>query len=186
VSDTTSDLSLLEGVLEKLEGLLAGVRPDQRALPTPCKEWDVGALEGHLVGWLRYFAAKANREQPDPDPGATRAGADPAAEFHAAAEHLLQGLREQESGAVALAEGEMPPAMLRVLLTGEYVVHGWDLATATGQPVPFTDVEAEAALAMRSTLTPENRGTMFGPEVPVSPDAPALTRLIAFSGRQPS
>ncbi|MFZ0216578.1 MAG: TIGR03086 family metal-binding protein [Candidatus Dormiibacterota bacterium] len=183
MTETTNDTTL-EEVLGKLEGLLAGVAPGQRSLPTPCSEWDVAALEGHLIGWLRYFTSRAKGEDPDPDPGATRAGDDPAGEFRAAAGELLPALQAAEASGVQPAEGQLPPAMLRTMLTGEYVVHGWDLATATGQAVPFTDAEAEVALGLRSILTPESRGSMFGPELPIASDAPALARLLAFAGRQ--
>jgi uncharacterized protein (TIGR03086 family) len=72
------------------------------------------------------------------------------------------------------------------MLTGEYVLHGWDLATATGQPVPFTDEEAAVCLGMRSFLTPENRSPAFGPELPAPAGATPLQEFVAFSGRQPA
>jgi uncharacterized protein (TIGR03086 family) len=184
VTETTSDTTLA-GVLSKLEGLLAGVAPGQRGLRTPCPEWDVAALEGHLIGWLRYFTSRAKGEEPDPDPGATQAGEDPAGEFGATVAELLRALHAAEASGAEPASGQPAPAMLRTMLTGEYVVHGWDLATATGQAVPFTDAEAEVALGMRSMLTPEARGSMFGPELPIADDAPALARLVAFAGRRP-
>jgi uncharacterized protein (TIGR03086 family) len=70
----------------------------------------------------------------------------------------------------------------------EYIGHGWDLASGTGQPVPYTDVEAAAALAAgKNMLSDDYRGPdkSFGPEVTVPSDATAVERLIGFIGRDP-
>jgi uncharacterized protein (TIGR03086 family) len=70
----------------------------------------------------------------------------------------------------------------------EYVGHGWDLAVATGQPVPYAEPEAQAALeAARGMLMPAYRGPgqTFGDEVEVSADAAAMDRFVAFIGRDP-
>ncbi|PRY22758.1 hypothetical protein [Pseudosporangium ferrugineum] len=69
------------------------------------------------------------------------------------------------------------------------MTHGWDLATATGLPWQPDEATAERALAYyRETIKPEWRGPgmPFGPEFPVSPDASALERVIAFAGRDPA
>jgi uncharacterized protein (TIGR03086 family) len=71
----------------------------------------------------------------------------------------------------------------------EYLVHGWDLAVATGQTVPYTDDEAEAVLERaQATLPPEYRGEgmPFGDIVPVADHAPAVDRLVGFLGREPA
>jgi len=68
----------------------------------------------------------------------------------------------------------------------ENLVHGWDLARATGQPGWIPDDVAGRALAWsREQLTsrPEGPGAPFAAEVPVPPDAPAVDRLAGFLGR---
>jgi hypothetical protein len=67
-------------------------------------------------------------------------------------------------------------------------VHGWYLARATAQPVPFTDQEAtETLIRAKATLAPEYRGENmpFGQIVPTGQDASAVDRLVAFLGREP-
>lgn len=67
-------------------------------------------------------------------------------------------------------------------------VSRWDLATATGQPVPFGEEEAEEALARAQAALPaQYRGTgmAFGDIVEVPEDAPAVARLMGFMGRTP-
>jgi uncharacterized protein (TIGR03086 family) len=71
----------------------------------------------------------------------------------------------------------------------EYLTHGWDLAVATGQPVPYSEAEAEEVLRRaEATLPPQYRGgdMPFGEIVPVADDAPAIDRLMGFMGRDPA
>jgi uncharacterized protein (TIGR03086 family) len=171
-----ADAATLSTVLDKTTTLITGVRPEQRALPTPCPDLDVAGLTDHLVGWLRMFAARAAGVDDQADPNQYRSGADPAAEFAAAGQQ-----------AVAAFETGAPDRLLGMMLI-EYIGHGWDLAVATGQPVPYTDAEAQAALdAARGMLQPGYRGPgkTFGYEVEVSDDAPTVAKLVAFIGRDP-
>ena len=66
-------------------------------------------------------------------------------------------------------------------------MHGWDLATATGQHIHLGDDLAAHLLAFaRQTLTDKaSRAGRIGPPVPVDPDAAGTDRLVAFLGRAP-
>lgn len=86
----------------------------------------------------------------------------------------------------ATAVDETGPSGARRLLA-EYIVHGWDLAVASGQAVSLRDADAAIALAaLRPLLKPEYRGEAFGPEVPVPAGTPPVARLVAFMGRDPA
>ena len=65
------------------------------------------------------------------------------------------------------------------------LVHGWDLARATGQPASFPDDLAEQELAFsRHKLADIPAGRHpFGPPQPVAAEAPAIGRLAACLGR---
>lgn len=177
---------MLGDVMRKTEGLLAGVKPDQLELATPCTEWNVRELQDHLVGWAHHFAARESGQGEAGDPGGYRAGEDPAREFDASIEPLVTALDGKLSAPGEASQGGFPPSALTTMLISEYLLHGWDLATATHQPLPFSEREAEAGLGLRALLTPEYRGTAFGPEVAAPPDATALQQLVAFSGRKPA
>jgi uncharacterized protein (TIGR03086 family) len=73
---------------------------------------------------------------------------------------------------------------------GEYIVHGWDLATATRRTWSVADDAANAALAfLETTVAPEFRGPdsgFFDDEISVAADASALDRLLGFAGRDPA
>jgi uncharacterized protein (TIGR03086 family) len=72
----------------------------------------------------------------------------------------------------------------------ELVIHGWDVARATGQPFDCDTQALEACwelLAERATAGQEpGDDDPFGPVVDVPADAPLLDRLIGLSGRKPS
>ena len=178
---------MLGEVMRKTEGILAGVRPDQRDFPTPDADWNVRQLENHIVGWAIHFAARESGQGEAGDPSSYQAGDDPAREFEPTIDPLVTALDGKLSApADQSGEGGYPAPALITVLIAEYVLHGWDLATATHQPVPFTDEEAKASLAMRPLLTQEYRDQMFGPELPAPPNATPLQELLAFAGREPA
>lgn len=186
----SDDVDLLDRVMTKAERLVANVPTDRRAAPTPCAEMDVTALVNHMVGWARALAASAAGAPRDGDPNAYRSGPEPAQELADAARRAVAALRggglERD---IEMSPGSTMPggAFVGLMLT-EYVGHGWDLAQATGQRVPFDDDEATAALRFATgMLTDEWRGAgkPFGPKVDVADSAPAVDRLVGFLGRTP-
>lgn len=175
----------LRRALDATEPLLAGIRPAQWAAPTPCTEWDVRALVSHLVAGNRLFAAILRADQP---PRSVELGDDAAAAYRSSAADLLAAFSRPgvlaETFTVPL--GTVPGAVAVHLRTTEALVHGWDLARATGQQADFPDDVAEEELAFsRRSLPgiPPNR-TPFRPPQPVREDAPAIERLVALLGRR--
>lgn len=72
-------------------------------------------------------------------------------------------------------------------------MHGWDLATATGQPFPAhdgaDDPAINAAYAWAWSIAEQNPAGLpglFGPPVTVPDDAPPLHRLLGVTGRDPA
>jgi uncharacterized protein (TIGR03086 family) len=185
------DITLLRSVLTKTADLVDAVPADAWDRRTPCPDYDVRTLLGHMVGWAEVFAAAAEGSVPDQDPSAAVAGADTAPRFRAAADRMVSAWSSQGvDRTVCLGPGrDIPGAMLVTMTATEYLSHGWDLATGAGLPVPYSDDEAEEALGrIQRTLRPEFRGEGkgFGEIVPVPDDAPALDRFLGFVGRQPS
>ncbi|WP_239331780.1 TIGR03086 family metal-binding protein [Frankia sp. CiP3] len=178
--------AMLEGVLAGARALIAAVATDALQRPTPCPNFDVQALVEHMVSWLRMFdAGFAGRSGADPK--TLGPGPEPATDFADVAASVLRRWRAGGPQAmVALTGPPTPGPFVYRMMVGEYVVHGWDLAAATGQPLPFSAEEAEFALAaLRDMLQPQYRGGAFGPEVGVPANAAAVDRLVAFTGRDP-
>jgi uncharacterized protein (TIGR03086 family) len=184
------DIELLEGVLDKTAGLLEGVTPDQYGDPTPCPAYDVRTLVNHITGWVQSFAAAANGEAPSADPTTHEAGDDPAGEFRTAAASITDGWRAHGvDRTVNMMGGDSPGQMVLNMTIMEYLTHGWDLATATKQAVPYSDAEAEQALQLaQGTLPAQYRGgdQPFGDILDVPDTAPAVDRFIGFMGRDPA
>ncbi|BEP14422.1 TIGR03086 family metal-binding protein [Acidothermaceae bacterium B102] len=178
-----SDIDVLEGVLAKLEDLVAGVRPDQLDDPTPCPDFDVRALIDHIVDLLGNFASGA-QGQPVPDVGTY----DPVKAVHVRREQIIDGWRRNGTDRDVSVMGSgpgMPGGAVLGLTIMEYEAHGSDLAMATGQAIPFTDDELGVALARgEATLQDDYRGDAFGPRLDVPADAPVRERFLGFMGRK--
>ncbi len=89
---------------------------------------------------------------------------------------------------MAVAGGvEMPAPMMAVVALDELVVHGWDLAVATGQRYSVSDVDAETCTTFAGSVgeSAEERAGLYGPRVPVPAAAPPFDRLLGLTGRDP-
>lgn len=159
--------------------IVAGVPADRADDPTPCPDYEVHHLVDHLVGWATSFADRALGVTPPTDPASVSAGPDPAASYATQTARMLEGY-----GGSGPADGAVSVDVALI----ESVVHGWDLAMATGQSAPYPSPVLEAALAAgEAMLQPEYRGPgkSFGPQVEVPSSAPVLDRLVGFMGRDP-
>jgi uncharacterized protein (TIGR03086 family) len=186
----TDHRELLDRAIDQAGGVIAGISPDQAALPTPCTAWDVRTLVGHVVDDLGQFTRAAQGGRPAFAKSPPTVDGDWAAAFRAGAPGLMDAWRQAGdlSATVTMPIGDRPLEFVVDQQIAEFAVHAWDLATATGQPVTFDPEIAETALAWsRTTLKPEFRGPdrPFGAEVPIAADAPVYDRLAAFFGRDP-
>lgn len=157
--------------------------------PTPCADFTVAGLRDHVVGWAQRFADSLSDEE-GVDPDSYHAGPDAPEVVRAAGERIGAAVR---SGALEsrhlVSAATMDGTGVAGMLVGEYLTHGWDLGRATGQDWRPDAQACEAALGfLRGMVTPEYRGPegMFGEEVPVPEEAPALDRLVGFTGRDPA
>ncbi len=189
-------IELLSRALDQSECVIAGVRPEQGALPTPCRSWEVDRLLGHLLDDLRQFTARAaGGEATYGAPQAVEPGESARAAFRTGADGLLAAWNAagELTGTVRLpGMGEVPARFPVDQQITELAVHTWDLAVATGQPTDLDPEVGETALAWgQGVLRPQFRGDeasgrVFGPEVATWEDAPVYDRLAAFYGREPA
>ena len=92
-------------------------------------------------------------------------------------------------GDAVIAGMTMPAAEVGVVALNEVLVHGWDVAAATGQQYRPDDGAVGACLQFARRIAadaPEMRNAMYAPAVPVPDDAPVLDRLIGAAGRDPA
>ena len=71
-------------------------------------------------------------------------------------------------------------------ITGDVVIHTWDLARAVGAPEQLdADLCVIALNAARAMMGASDRSGLFAPPVPIGSDASTQERLLAVRGRDP-
>ncbi|MGY1636643.1 TIGR03086 family metal-binding protein [Geodermatophilus sp. SYSU D00742] len=175
---------------EVLERVVAGVRDDQLAAPTPCADFSVATLLDHVAGLAVGLRLSAEK-RPDPSPPQPSADHLPPqwrTVIPAELDALVAAWRRPEAweGETAAGGVSMPAAGIGLVTADEVLVHGWDLAVATGQEFAADPAAVEAATAFAAQVAagPAVPG-LFGPRVAVPDDAPPLHRLLALTGRDP-
>jgi len=191
----------LEPAAREAARLLDGVTEEQLAGPTPCPGYPVAALLDHITGFSLAFTWAARKTT------ATEGGSGESGPGLANAEHLdpdWRTLLPRRLGELAEAWREptawqgmteaggmrMPAELIGAVALDELVLHGWDLARATGQPFTCDPVSTAAVLAFTSaSAQPEraaSRDGLFGPVIDVPEDAPTFDRALGFAGRDPA
>ncbi|MER6166648.1 TIGR03086 family metal-binding protein [Streptomyces violaceorubidus] len=188
---TTFDLGPQTGILTRLAD---GVREDRLADPTPCPDLAVRNLLGHLTGLAVAFRDAARKDlgpTTDTSPEASVPDIGPGwrEQLAAALGELAEAWRDPGAWTGATRAGgiDLPGAVAGAVVADELVIHGWDLARATGQeytPDPAALRAAHALLAAAAAESERDQG-MFGPVVAVPADAPLLERTVGLSGRDP-
>ncbi|MBE1535704.1 TIGR03086 family metal-binding protein [Actinomadura algeriensis] len=159
---------------------------------TPEPEWTVRDLVNHLILWTARGETAA-RKEPTTGPGEDH---DFTAEPRWAERFEEQALRTAEAwrdpaaweGTTSLTGNKegMPAPFIGGILYGEFVMHGWDLAVATGREPGFPpEVVQDAWEQLVPTAETGREYGAFGPEVAVPESAPLLDRLVGLAGRDP-
>src|SRR4051794_17903735 len=145
---------------------------------TPCTEWNVRDLLNHMLDTQRYFAGAATGKDvspPGPNPPDTLSD-DPAADFAKVRDDVINAFSPE-----GVIEKTMPALGIAF---ADSLLHGWDVATATGQDATMPDGLAQAAYdTIHGRFTDEQRKGIFGPAQPVPADATPQQRLLAYTGR---
>jgi uncharacterized protein (TIGR03086 family) len=84
---------------------------------------------------------------------------------------------------------DLPGELAGVIALDEVLIHGWDIAAASGQPYSCAPELLEAVHGFAHgavAQNPEGTPGLFGPPVPVSDDAPLLHRVLGLTGRDPA
>lgn len=177
--------------------LSRGVTDDQLSGPTPCDGMSVAALLDHLMGLSLAFTSAARKSVGSGAGAPTAPGAeslDPRWReiLPGRLDEMVEAWRDPAAweGEAAIAGLTLPAGAAGAAALDELVLHGWDLARATGQPFSCDPASTEAVLAFTTAASrPENapnRSGLFGPVVAVPQDAPPFDRALGLSGRDPA
>ncbi|EID54423.1 TIGR03086 family metal-binding protein [Saccharomonospora xinjiangensis] len=182
--------------LEPAGRMVADLLPGVTRLdtPTPCEHFTVGDLLGHIDGLTIAFALAAAKELPpaaaqEPPPGGASLPDGWQERIPRQLEALARAWRHPQAweGGTKVGGVELTGEQAGMVALAEVVVHGWDLARATGQPYNpepgLLETVHEHALAIAAAGPVEG---LFGPAVEVAEDAPLLDRVIGLTGRDPN
>jgi uncharacterized protein (TIGR03086 family) len=176
--------------------LVSGVPDNMLSAPTPCPGYRLGDLVDHVGGLALAFTQAAKKDTGDatsqaPSGDASRLGDDWRTRIPRDLEALAQAWRDPEAwtGMTKAGGVDLPGEVAGVVALDELVIHGWDVARASGQPY---DCDPELLDAVHSFVLqfagPEQeaaRQGLFGPVVAVPDDAPLLDQVIGLAGRDP-
>jgi uncharacterized protein (TIGR03086 family) len=173
--------------------VVARVRDEQLGHPTPCDGRDVGQLLQHVAGLTAAFRASADKDfgpWTDTDPDANGWPAlEPAwrEAISARVPALVEAWRSPQAwqGTTRAGGQELPAEVAGLVALDELVLHGWDLARATGQDYVCDDATAQACMQFVGQFDEAGTPGLFGPAVDVGPDATAFEQVLARSGRDP-
>jgi uncharacterized protein (TIGR03086 family) len=176
--------------LDVMDAAVRSADPDRWDDQSPCEHWSARQVLGHAVTFAGNVVTLAG-DGPAPDFHATVdfaavAGDDPTTTWTAIRERIEAELlgRPDRLAAVRMTPlgVEMPIAQLLTFQGMDPVVHGWDIATATGGRVDIPDDLADKYVARFAPVAESIRANgLLGPTTDggTSP----LDRLLDFCGR---
>jgi uncharacterized protein (TIGR03086 family) len=176
-------IALIEANAAALKSVAAGVSSSQLGNPTPCGEFNVKELTNHMAGfWGRAAMVARNQTSDSDDQPEDIIGNDPGGVINALVD---DGVIAWQTDGATMAERPFGPGIVLF----EELLHGWDLAVATGQTMQVTPEGAERLLDLATKMCTDERrgeGKPFGDEVTVSGDASAFDRALGLTGRDPN
>ncbi|WP_286929601.1 MULTISPECIES: TIGR03086 family metal-binding protein [Aeromicrobium] len=183
----------LQPAAQALLATVRGIKDEHLDHETPCEGVSVGQMLHHVGGLSQAFRAAAAKElgpltDTAPDPGAAPTVEDGwRSELEDHLERLLVAWRDPAAweGMTRAGGVDLPGDVAGRVALDEVVLHGWDLARATGQEYVLDDATAAACLEFVQQFDPAGTPGLFGPAVTVPDDAPVLDRLVARAGRDP-
>ena len=173
----------------RMAGLVETLGDDDLTKPTPCEHYTVGDLLDHIGGAALAFTADAGKKplEGGPSGDASRLGPDWRTRIPRDVRALGEAWQDAEAwqGMTAAGGVDLPGEVAGVVALDELLIHGWDLATATGQSAGYDDAELAAVHQFVQQFGKEGTEGLFGPAVDVPDDAPLLDRVLGLAGRDP-
>ena|SRR5207253_7332772 len=179
-----------EQALEHTRRYVAGVKDDQWSASTPDEEWDVRTLVNHVVVgnlWVAPLVEGKKIEEVGDRYDGDLLGDDPAGAYQQSAKEAAAAFNAPGAmqAPCAVSYGPVPGEIYAGHRFMDVLIHGWDLAMATGQD---PTLPAELVEACYEVLEPQmdllTASGVFGSRVQVPPDADRQTQLLAMLGRK--
>jgi len=180
---------------EMVTRVVTDVGDDQLGDPTPGGGTTVADLLDHLDGLCLAFTAAAAKDlaagSQAPSADGSRLGPDWRTRIPGRLAQLASAWQDKTAwdGMTRAGGVDLPGEVAAHVAINEVVVHGWDLAAATGQDYACEAELAQAACAFVQSAVaqnPDGSEGLFGAPVAVPESAPLLDRLIGLTGRDPA
>ena len=183
-------LATLDRAYAFTEQVVGAVPDNTRHSTTPCPEYDVTALVGHLSAGIHWYSRIPEHGISDPSAIADEdlTDCDLLAVIRSQTALARRSWTAQDLDRTFPAPfGDMTGEGMTGFMVMELLGHGLDLALATGQSVrPEEDLTA-VAMAVAAGMGDMLRSPkMMGPAVAVADDAPAADRFLGLIGRDPA
>jgi uncharacterized protein (TIGR03086 family) len=185
-----TDIAELHGrALDETGRIVSGVAADRWHAATPCADWNARALVNHLVAgnlWAAELAAGGTIDGVGSRLDGDLLGSDPVAAYAASAAAAAAAFRKPGAldGPCAVSYGPVPGSVYAGHRFLDVLVHGWDLAAATGQDYTL---DPQLMQACQQVIEPQlgafRSAGALGPPVEVPAGADAQTRFLALLGR---
>jgi len=180
---------------DEMARVLGGIRDDQLGDPTPCAGTTVGALISHVNGLAVAFADAARKIAGPTTSTPPRGHLPPPApdwrtSIPVTLAELVAAWRDPAAWeGMTMAGGvQMSGEATASVASNELLLHGWDLAVATGQEFAAAPLNVQISYAFCSQVPddPQARRGLFGPVISVPENASLLDQTLGFAGRDPN
>jgi uncharacterized protein (TIGR03086 family) len=169
---------------------VAGVSESEWSDPTPCAAWNVGELLNHVVAgnwWAAELARGATIEEVGSRLDGDQLGDDAHDAYDRSAEAAAAAFEAPGvlDAPCAVSYGPVPGLVYAGHRFIDILIHGWDLAVATGQDRALQPDLVDACWAVVEPQADLLRGSgQFGHDVTVSAGGDPQTQLLAALGRR--
>jgi uncharacterized protein (TIGR03086 family) len=189
--ETSTGPALIAAAAAEADRVVAGAASTPLEAATPCTDWDLRTLLNHMILWTAYSAERRAHGESVAEDLMSKdftAAPDYAADYRAQLNRAVQAWSDPAAWdrELTVMGNSMQASDVGFMLIMEMVLHGWDIARATGQ-----DYHCDGQLALALLETVQAQADMFrqyegfAAVVPVPGDAPALDRALSLAGRDP-
>ncbi len=190
--EAKNGVALMTEAVTETTRVIGHVQPDQLRQQTPCTDWDLRTLLNHTILWTAYSAEqRAYGKSVADDLMNKDFAADPgfAKDYQVQAGRAVAAWSDPNAweGDRGVMGNATPAQDIAAMLIAEMVLHGWDIAKATGQEYHCGKGLAEAVLeTVEANAEMFRQYQGFAAVVPVPDDADAFDRALSLSGRDPN
>ena len=189
MSETTTTDAIGEAC-RTMTGIVRAAADTDLDSPTPCTDFDLRTLLTHFAGTTTAFARAGSSRSLDPDdPWGSKVelSEDWASQLEGNFSQIATGWSGAEALDGSIEGSQMPARALGEMLLIEVILHGWDVARASGQEVEISDaLGAEVLRCVSATADQGREFHAYGPEVEVAEDASDLDKALGLAGRDPN